>query len=316
MGWMKPGAPLLETDDVMNRKHCLTLDLEEYFQVSAFDSPARRQQWGSLESRVESNAAKVLGLLAEKKTRATFFVLGWIAQRHPGLVRTIVGEGHEIASHGYAHELVTSQTPQQFREDVRKTKRLLEDLTGAPVNGYRAPSFTVTRETAWALAILVEEGYAYDSSIFPIHHDRYGMPEADPLPHRRETPSGSIWEIPPSTVTIAGVRVPIAGGGYFRIFPYALLRRCLKKVESEAQPLVMYLHPWELDPDQPRMQGPWLSRFRHYINLDKTTGRFAQLLDEFEFGPVSDVFREELEPGRETYAPVLSTVPSPGAQAG
>ncbi|HEX9723089.1 MAG TPA: XrtA system polysaccharide deacetylase [Vicinamibacteria bacterium] len=278
----------------MNRKHCLTFDIEEHFQVSAFDTPSRRRQWEGLESRVEANTDKILGLLADRDVRATFFVLGWVAERHPQVVRAIARQGHEIASHGYAHQLVTSQTPEQFRSDVRKAKRILEELIGTPVLGYRAPSFTVTRRTAWALPILVEEGYAYDSSIFPIHHDRYGMPDANPLPHRRDTEAGPIWEVPPSTLEMGGVRVPIAGGGYFRLFPYPLLRRCLKRVESQSRPLVMYLHPWELDPEQPRMEGPLLSRFRHYVNLHKTTSRFSQLLDDFRFEPARDVFSHEI----------------------
>ena len=285
----------------MSRKNCLTFDIEEHFQVSAFDTPSRRRQWEGLESRVEANTDKILGLLAERNVRATFFVLGWVAERHPQVVRAIARQGHEIASHGYAHKLITSQTPDQFRSDIRKAKDILEELSGSRVLGYRAPSFTITPKTLWALPILVEEGYAYDASIFPIHHDRYGMPGANPLPHRLQTESGSIWEMPPSTLEMAGVRVPIAGGGYFRLFPYPVLRRCLKTAEAQAGPLVMYLHPWELDPEQPRMEGPLVSRFRHYVNLDKTTSRFLQLLDDFAFEPAREVFSRELRIGEAVY---------------
>ena len=269
--------------------HCLTFDVEEHFQVSAFDSPMRRRHWDQFESRVERNTEKLLDLLAASNVRATFFVLGWVAERHPGLVRAISRQGHEVASHGYAHELVTVQTPATFRRDVRKAKVFLEDLLGLPVLGYRAPSFTITQDTIWALRILVEEGYLYDSSIFPILHDRYGMPGANPLCHRLSTEVGPLWEIPPSTVKFVGLQVPIAGGGYFRLFPYPLLRQLLKRVEAKGHPLVIYLHPWELDPDQPRMQGPLLSRFRQYINLHKTEDRLIHLLRDFRFAPVSEV---------------------------
>ena len=269
--------------------HCLTFDVEEHFQVSAFDSPMRRRHWDQFESRVERNTEKLLDLLAASNVRATFFVLGWVAERHPGLVRAISRQGHEVASHGYAHELVTVQTPATFRRDVRKAKVFLEDLLGLPVLGYRAPSFTITQDTIWALRILVEEGYLYDSSIFPILHDRYGMPGANPLCHRLSTEVGPLWEIPPSTVKFVGLQVPIAGMGYFRLFPYPLLRQLLKRIEAKGHPLVMYLHPWELDPDQPRMQGPLLSRFRHYINLHKTEDRLIHLLRDFRFAPVSEV---------------------------
>jgi polysaccharide deacetylase family protein (PEP-CTERM system associated) len=275
----------------MNLNHCLTFDIEEHFQVSAFDSPMRRRHWNHFESRVERNTEKLLELLAIRDVRATFFVLGWVAERHPGLVQTIANNGHEVASHGYAHELITSQTPTQFRQDVRRAKEILEDLIGAPVLGYRAPSFTIVQDTIWALPILVEEGYVYDCSIFPIRHDRYGMPGANPKCHRLFTDAGPLLEIPPSTIQIAGIRVPIAGGGYFRLIPYPVLRKLLKHVETGGQPLVMYLHPWEIDPDQPRMQGPLLSCFRQYLNLHKTEARLIDLLHDFRFGTIRDAFK-------------------------
>lgn len=269
--------------------HCLSFDIEEHFQVSGFASPSRRRNWDIFESRVERNTDRILSLLDKRKFKATFFVLGWVAERNPGLVRKLVAQGHEVASHGYGHELITSQTPDVFREDVRKAKRILEDLTGAPVHGYRAPSFSITAETQWALPILVEEGYRYDSSVFPVVHDRYGMPGANPRVHQIVTVSGKLWELPPSTVKMGGVRVPVAGGGYFRLFPYPVLRWMLRRIEADGQPLVVYLHPWELDPAQPRMQGPLLSRFRHYLNLNKTEGRLTSLLNDFVFGPLAAV---------------------------
>lgn len=272
--------------------HCLSFDVEEHFQVSAFWSKARRQQWDQYESRVESNTRKVADLLAAHGTKATFFILGWVAERHPVLVKALAEDGHEIASHGYSHELVTEQTPEEFRKDVRKAKGILENLLGQPVHGYRAPSFSITRNTQWALPILVQEGYTYDASVFPIFHDRYGMPGANPNCHQLLTEAGPIWEVPPSTIKILGVRFPIAGGGYFRLIPYSFLRPLLRTIERSGHSLVMYLHPWELDPDQPRMQGSMLSQFRHYNNLDKTESRLVSLLKDFQFAPI----REAIEP--------------------
>lgn len=269
--------------------HCLSFDVEEHFQVSAFETPSRRQSWDQFESRVEQNVEKILDLLSTRGTRATFFILGWVAERHPGLVKQLIAAGHEVASHGYAHQMITVQTPEVFREDVRKAKAILEDLTGRPVYGYRAPSFTITSETKWALPILVEEGYVYDSSIFPVVHDRYGMPGANPWCHEIATPSGVIWEVPPSTSDLWGWRIPVAGGGYFRLYPYAVLRKLLRQIEAQQRPLVMYLHPWELDPHQPRMAGSLCSRVRHYLNLDRTAGRLARLLGDFDFAPIRDV---------------------------
>ncbi|MGQ0665552.1 MAG: XrtA system polysaccharide deacetylase [Nitrospiraceae bacterium] len=270
------------------RQHCLSFDIEEHFQVSAFDSPMRRRYWNQYESRVESNMGRILEVLGLNETKATFFILGWVAERHAGMVRNLAEQGHEVACHGYAHQLITEQTPDEFREDVRRAKGILENILGAPVKGYRAPSFTITSETRWALPILVEEGYEYDSSIFPVLHDRYGMTDACPWPHRIQTDSGSLWEMPPSTMGLGGARIPIAGGGYFRLIPYWLLRNCLRKVERENKPLVMYFHPWELDPTQPRMVGPLVSRFRHYINLNHTQKRLEMLVREFSFRPLKD----------------------------
>jgi len=257
--------------------------------VSAFASPIRRRHWDLFESRVERNTERIIHLLETKRIKATFFVLGWVAERHPSLIRRLAECGHEIASHGYAHELITAQTPTAFREDVRKAKQILEDIIGNAVYGYRAPTFTITTETQWALPILVEEGYVYDSSIFPVFHDRYGIPGAHPWSHELTTSSGILWEVPPSTFNLGAIRIPIAGGGYFRLFPYAVLRWMLRRVEAKGHPLVMYLHPWELDPQQPKMIGPFLSQFRHYHNLDKTENRLASLLRDFVFSSIRDV---------------------------
>lgn len=267
--------------------HCLTFDIEEHFQVSRFDSPIRRRHWGSFESRVARNTCKVLELLARHQTKATFFVLAWVAERHPGLIKQIAECGHEIASHGYGHELVTAQTPELFRADIKKAKQILEDLTGSPIQGYRAPGFTITRETLWALPILAEEGHTYDSSVVPIRHDHCGLPGADPWHHLRQTASGPIWEVPPSTVNLGAVRLPIAGGSYFRLLPFPVLCQLFKRIERQGRPLVMYFHPWELDPQQPRMEGPFLSQLFHYLNLEKMESRLSTLLSTFHFAPIA-----------------------------
>ena len=269
-------------------KHCLSFDVEEHFQVSAFWSEARRQQWDKYESRVENNTRKLVELLAQHDTKATFFVLGWVAERYPGLVKLLVKQGHEIASHGYGHELVTTQSPEQFRHDVRKAKNILENLIGSPVLGYRAPSFSITDESQWALAILVEEGYEYDSSMY----DRFQRSENTSGNHglvQIDTGAGRIWEVSPSTLNVCGFQVPVAGGGYFRLFPYATSKTFLQRLEKQGAKLVMYLHPWEIDPEQPRMDGPWTSQFRHYLNLHKMEKRLATLLKDFQFGSIVQV---------------------------
>lgn len=274
--------------------HCLSFDVEEHFQVSAFWSEARRQQWDTHESRVENNTKKLVELLAQHDTKATFFVLGWVAERCPGLVKLLAGQGHEIASHGYGHELVSTQSPEQFRHDVRKAKCILEDLTGSPVLGYRAPSFSITDQSRWALAILVEEGYCYDSSMY----DRFQRSENARLNSglvQIDTVAGRIWEISPSTLNVCGFQIPVAGGGYFRLFPYATSKTFLQRLERQGARLVMYLHPWEIDPEQPRMDGPWLSQFRHYLNLQKTQERLSRLLTDFRFGPMRDIICPVIE---------------------
>ena len=275
----------------------LTIDVEEYFHVSAFEQIISSHDWPTYESRVEKTTHRLLKRLSETGTLATFFVLGWVAERHPELIRTIRKNGHEVASHGYAHQVLTVLTPPQFRADVRRAKRILEDILGEPVVGYRAPSFTIMEDTVWALRTLVEEGYVYDSSIFPVWHDRYGLHGANPYCHRLMTAAGPIWEVPPSTLPVGNMRLPVAGGGYFRLWPYRLLRRWLRKIELSGHPLVVYLHPWEIDPEQPRVRAALLSRCRHYLNLHKTEGRLVQLLQDFRFGSIADTIEPILPDG-------------------
>lgn len=266
-------------------RHVLSFDVEEHFQVSAFWSDARRQQWDRLESRVEQNTLRLAELLAHFETKATFFILGWVAERHPGLVKALAEQGHEIASHGYGHELVTSQTERDFREDVRRSKRILEELTGEVIFGYRAPSFSITDRTPWALPILVEEGYLYDSSIYARFQpsEKVGMQRGV---QEIVTAAGSIFEVALPTANLCGIQLPTPGGGYFRLLPYPASRMVLKQFEKTGTQFVMYLHPWEIDPDQPRMEGPVISKIRHYLNLEWTEQRLKYLLRDFTFAPV------------------------------
>ena len=280
---MEPGHQL----EGQVSKHALTFDIEEHFQVSAFWTSERRQQWDRLESRVERNTMKIVEILASRSTKATFFVLGWIAERHPALVKRLAASGHEIACHGYGHELISNLSPAAFREDIRRSKDILENLTGRRVVGYRAPSFSIT---SWALEILVEEGFQYDSSI----NNRFrssttGTVGKSSNCYPIRTRSGVLVEIAPSTVTTLGVQLPVGGGGYFRLLPYNATRMLLKRLESQGSPLVIYLHPWELDPEQPRMKGTLLSKARHYLNLDKTEEGLRRLLDDFVFRPIGEV---------------------------
>ena len=276
--------------------NALTIDVEDYYMVSAFADVIRFEDWPSHESRVERNTRRVLALLDEYGVKATFFVLGWVAERYPELVRGIHAEGHEVACHGYNHRLIYELTPEQFREDTHTAKGILEDITGTPVRGYRATSYSVVKDTLWALDILIEEGFLYDSSIFPIHHDRYGFPEAERFCARmKRNGSGDLLEIPPSTIRIFGKNLPIAGGGYLRLFPAGLVEWGIRSInEKEGQPAVVYVHPWELDPEQPKLNGRRISVFRHYINLDKTIFKLRRLLGAFRFAPMHEVFAAKL----------------------
>jgi polysaccharide deacetylase family protein (PEP-CTERM system associated) len=270
--------------------NAMTVDVEDYFQVSAFDAVVSRSDWDGLESRVVSNTERLLRVFEEHRVVATFFVLGWVAERCKGLVSQIAKMGHEVASHGHGHRLVYHQTKDAFRDDVRRAKGVLESAAGKPVRGYRAPSFSITAESLWALDVLLEEGYAYDASIFPIRHDRYGIPGSPRHPHVMTRTAGSLVEAPGSTVRIAGVNLPVGGGGYFRILPYAWTRWGIARLNArEHQPAIFYLHPWELDPAQPRFKASRLSTFRHYRNLDKTEGRLRRLLKDFQFRTLGEV---------------------------
>jgi polysaccharide deacetylase family protein (PEP-CTERM system associated) len=229
-------------------------------------------------------------MFAQSGVTATFFTLGWVAERFPALVRRIAEAGHEIASHGYAHRLVYQTTRDEFADDLRRARTAIEAACGMPVLGYRAPSYSITRDSLWALDVLLEQGYVYDASVFPIHHDRYGIPDAPRHPYRIRRPLGELWELPGSTVQVGGQNLPIAGGGYFRLLPYSWTRWGIRRVnERERQPAIFYLHPWEIDPDQPRIEASTLSRFRHYRNLAKTESRLRRLLSEFRFGSAMSV---------------------------
>lgn len=274
--------------------NAFTVDVEDYFQVAALASAVDRDSWGQRESRVERNTGMLLDLLAERQIRGTFFVLGWIAERHPGLIKRIAAAGHEIACHGFSHQLIYTQTPAEFREETARSKRILEDLVGAAVLGYRAASFSITRQSLWALDVLIDLGFHYDSSVFPIRHDRYGIPGADPRPALLAAPSGrTLVEFPMSAARFAGVAVPVSGGGYFRLLPYAVTRAGLRQINDRfGRPFTFYLHPWEIDPGQPRVPVGWLSRFRHYTNLDRCESRLRRLLREFRFGAMREVLQE------------------------
>ncbi|HRD65441.1 MAG TPA: DUF3473 domain-containing protein [Candidatus Competibacter sp.] len=272
-------------------RNALTVDVEDYFQVAAFARQIDAATWNRFPLRVERNTHRLLDLFAEQDVRATFFVLGWVAERCPDLVRAIADQGHEVACHGYSHQLIYGQTPAIFRAETIRAKARLEDQAQRPVLGYRAASYSITRHSLWALDILTELGFAYDSSIFPIHHDRYGIPDSPRWPYRLDTPSGgSLIEFPPSTLAVGAYRLPVAGGGYFRIYPYQLTRFALSRINRvEKRPFIFYLHPWEIDPEQPRIRASWLSAFRHYTNLSRCEERLNRLLRDFQFATAKDV---------------------------
>jgi polysaccharide deacetylase family protein (PEP-CTERM system associated) len=273
--------------------NAFTVDVEDYFQVAALAPAIERASWSQRESRVERNTGVLLDLLAERGIHGTFFVLGWIAERHPLLVKRIAAAGHEIACHGFSHQLVYEQTPEDFREETARSKDMLEQLSGAPVMGYRAASFSITRRSLWALDLLIDLGFKYDSSIFPIRHDRYGIPGADPRPAALTAPSGrTLVEFPMSAASYLGLKIPVSGGGYFRLLPYFLTRTGLRQINGRfGRPFAFYLHPWEIDPDQPRVRVGWLSRFRHYTNLDRCEARLRRLLHEFRFGTMREALQ-------------------------
>ena len=285
---------LVVPDHKKNRmKNAFTIDVEDYFQVEAFAGVIDRATWDGFSTRVVNNTSLLLDMLAARGIRATFFVLGWVARKHPEIVRAIAAAGHEVASHGMSHRLVYTQSPEEFRRETIDAKALLEDQCQQPVHGYRAATYSITRKSLWALDILYEAGFQYDSSIFPMRHDRYGIPDANPLPHVLITPGGGkLVEFPISVLNYAGATIPVAGGGYFRLFPYWFTRWALREINRRGQEFVFYLHPWEVDPQQPRIaHAGVLSRFRHYQNLSRCQGRLNQLLGDFEF----DTMRSVLE---------------------
>lgn len=275
--------------------NALTIDVEDYYMVSAFADVVRYEDWHRYESRVERTTNEVLDLLDGYGVKGTFFILGWVAKRYPLLAREIAGRGHEIASHGYNHRLAYDLAHDEFRDDVRRSKSIIEDTTGRRVRGYRAPSYSITKKSLWALDILIEEGYTYDSSIFPIYHDRYGFPEFDRFPVTVPRENGSILEIPLSTVKLFGKNIPIAGGGYLRMLPVNFLERGIRSLnKNERQPAVIYFHPWEIDPGQPRLAGSTLSRFRHHVNMKRTVPKLRRLLKRFRFGTIAETFKDKL----------------------
>ena len=272
--------------------NAMTIDVEDYFQVSAFEGVAPRHRWDGFESRVCANTDRILALFEEYGTKATFFILGWVAERHPQLVKRIAAGGHEIASHGYAHRLVYDLTRDAFRDDVRRSKAVIEAAAGVPVLGYRAPSYSITPRSLWALDVLIEEGFTYDASVYPIHHDRYGIPLSPRAPYVLEREAGSLVEAPGSAVRVGPLNLPVGGGGYFRLLPYQWTRWGISRINTrENRPAIFYLHPWEVDAGQPRLRTGLLGRFRHYRNLHRTEGRLRRLLGDFEFGTLISVLR-------------------------
>lgn len=270
-------------------RNLLTIDIEDYYMVSAFADRISFENWRNYDSRVEKNTYRMLDLLEENNVKATFFVLGWVAERSPQLIKEIHNRGHELACHSYNHRLVYNMTPSEFREDTGRAKEILEQISGAAVTGYRAPSYSITKASLWALDILAELGFEYDSSIFPILHDRYGVSDAPRF--RYKIPDSEMVEYPISTSFFCGMKMPVSGGGYFRLFPYSFTKMLLNRInDKEKQPFVFYIHPWEIDPDQPRINNVgMISGLRHYNNLAKTQERFRRLLKDFSFAPIKDI---------------------------
>ena len=269
----------------------MTVDVEDYFQVSAFESHIAKDQWDLLPHRVEKNTQKILDLFAQHNIKATFFTLGWVAERYPNLIKRIVSEGHELACHGYEHIRVTQQTPEQFRADIAKTKKILEELGGQEIKGYRAASYSIGASNLWALDILQEEGFKYSSSIYPVKHDLYGMPDAPRFMYE-PIANQSFKEIPITTLRFGDKNLPCGGGGFFRFYPYAISKWAFNRVNNnERQAGIFYFHPWEIDPDQPKQSGLNIkTRIRHYLNLNKMENRITQLLTDFNWDTMEKVF--------------------------
>ena len=285
----RPAAPTL---------NALTVDVEDYYHVTAFEGIVRRADWDKYESRVVTSTEKVLRVLDDAGVRGTFFVLGWVAERHPRLVRAIRRAGHEVGCHSYWHRLIYTQTPAEFRADLCRARDVLQDILSERVTAFRAPTFSITRASLWALDVLIEEGFTLDSSIYPTRHDRYGIPGAVAEPHCIERPTGSITEFPAAIYRCLGYPLPVGGGGYFRLYPYALTRHGLRAVNAAGRPFMAYFHPWEFDPDQPRLPAGRLRRFRHYVNLHRTEARLRQLLRDFRFGTMTEALAAPLAVSR------------------
>jgi polysaccharide deacetylase family protein (PEP-CTERM system associated) len=269
-------------------KNALTIDLEDYYHVSAFRRELLAQDWDLQQSRLERNADRLLDLLDEKGCKATFFTLGWVAENYPHVVRRVAERGHEIACHSLLHRIVYEMTPREFREDTRRAKQLLEDVSGSSVRGYRAPSFSITRDSLWALNILVELGFTYDSSIFPVQHPNYGIPGVLRTPFRLNLPNGPIIEFPMTTLEFAGQRSPFGGGAYLRLLPYWYTRWGIRFLNlRENSSVCVYLHPWEIDHEQPRVSASLTSRIRHYVGLKSTEKKLRRLIRDFEFCPLN-----------------------------
>ena len=278
-------------------RHALSFDVEEYFQVANFAGRFRREDWDAVEPRIDVGMERILDALARHRTHATFFFLGWIAERHPHWVERCLSAGHEIASHGYDHQFLWDLGPEGFRDDLEKTERALADAGAERPTGFRACTFTITRRSWWAFDVLTERGYRYDSSVHPVRHPVYGVPDFEPGISTVKNSDGSaaLIEFPVTTYPIAGRNLPAGGGGYFRLYPLALTRSVLRKMERLGRPAALYMHPWEFDPEQPRVRASWSRRFRHYVNLDKTLPRLEALLSEFEFGTFADVLAGRAE---------------------
>lgn len=271
-------------------RNAMTVDIEDYFQVQAFEGVIERKDWDRMPARVERNTNAVLDLFAEAGVKATFFTLAWVAERNPALIRRIVAEGHELASHGMSHVRASDQDRPTFKDDVSRSKKFLEDLGGVSVRGYRAASFSIGERNLWALEVLAEAGYDYSSSIYPIHHDHYGMPDA-PRFAFHPVKDAPLVEVPVTTVELFGRRLPCGGGGYFRLLPYGLSRWAMRRVNAEGQSCIFYFHPWEIDPDQPRQaQASARSRFRHYTNLDVMADKLRSALRDFSWGRADEIF--------------------------
>jgi polysaccharide deacetylase family protein (PEP-CTERM system associated) len=269
--------------------NALTVDVEDYYHVTAFEDRIDRAAWDCFPSRVEANTGTLLDALAAASVRATFFVLGWVAERQPRLVRAIAAAGHEVGCHSYWHRLIYQQSPAAFRADTRRGRDVLQDVLGRKVHVYRAPSFSITSRSLWALDVLIEEGFTVDSSVYPTFHDRYGIPDAPLAPHRVDCPSGVLWEVPLAVCRVAGYPLPVGGGGYFRLYPYFVTRHLLRSINRGRRPFVAYLHPWELDAEQPRVRASWLRHLRHRVGLRHTRARLNRLLRDFSWGTISDL---------------------------